>query len=94
MKELEPGLLFFMEVEIDSSKATGETPEILKELETFYEVDIPWDSPSTSSRPSVIAVSKNSSSISQFQASSNSPSSPDKEFARLEMPWPSSPNSA
>ena len=44
MKELEPGLLFFMEVEIDGSEATEETPEILAELEAFYEVDIPWDS--------------------------------------------------
>lgn len=43
MKELEPGWLFFMEVEIDSSQATYETPEILKELEAFYEVEIPWD---------------------------------------------------
>lgn len=44
MKELEPDLLFFLEVEIDSSEATSETPEILEELEAFYEVDIPWDS--------------------------------------------------
>lgn len=44
MKELEPDLLFFMEVEIDGSEATEETPEILAELEAFYEVDIPWDS--------------------------------------------------
>ncbi len=58
MKELEPGLLFFMEVEIDSSKATGETPEILKELETFYEVDIPWDSDEAEEKLEDYAASK------------------------------------
>ena len=44
LKELEPDILALLEVEIDSRKVTSRTPELLKELEVFYETDLEWDS--------------------------------------------------
>ncbi len=44
LKELQPGLLALLEVEIDSREATSKTPGLLEELEAFYEVDMEWDS--------------------------------------------------
>ena len=43
LKELEPDVLTLLEVAIDGQESTLETPELIKELETFYEVDLAWD---------------------------------------------------
>ncbi len=44
LKELEPDVLALLEVEIDSGEVTSKTPELLKELEAFYEVSLEWNS--------------------------------------------------
>ena len=36
-------MLTLLEVAVDGQESTLETPELIKELETFYEVDLAWD---------------------------------------------------
>lgn len=42
VKELAKDLIVMAEVEINLAEATGKTPELLAELEAFYEFDIDW----------------------------------------------------
>ncbi|HBA70598.1 MAG TPA: hypothetical protein DCZ40_14770 [Lachnospiraceae bacterium] len=44
LRQLEPDLLALLKIEIDSREATAKTPELLEEIEAFYEVDLEWDS--------------------------------------------------
>lgn len=41
--ELEKDLTVLLELEINLAESTGKTPELLAEIESFYEIDIDWD---------------------------------------------------
>lgn len=43
LKELEPDMLALLDVTVDGQEATLETPELIEELEAFYEIDLGWD---------------------------------------------------
>lgn len=41
--ELEKDLTVMLEIEINLAETTGKTPDLLAEIESFYEIDIDWD---------------------------------------------------
>ncbi len=43
LRELESDILVLLDVTVDGQESTPETPELLEELEAFYEVDLGWD---------------------------------------------------
>lgn len=43
LKKLEDGTTVLVQIEVNSEEITGKTPELLEELEAFYQFEIDWD---------------------------------------------------